>query len=44
MSSTQVFDSIFEETGHETIILPPYHCDLDAIQLIWNTVKTRAAQ
>ncbi|PSN31296.1 hypothetical protein C0J52_28398 [Blattella germanica] len=37
-------DSLFHEHGHETIRLPPYHCDLNAIEYIWNIAKTQVAQ
>jgi hypothetical protein len=36
-----VIDSIFQEQGHETIRLHPYHCDLNAIEFIWNASKTK---
>jgi hypothetical protein len=28
---------------HETIRLPPYHCDLNAIEFIWKIFKTKVA-
>ena len=37
-------DSLFEEHGHETVRLPPYHCELNAIEFIWNMVKLKVAQ
>jgi transposase len=38
-----VIDSIFQEHSHETIRLAPYHCDLNAIEFIWNIAKTKVA-
>jgi hypothetical protein len=38
-----VTDSISQEHRHETIRLPPYHCDLNAKEFIWNIVKTKVA-
>jgi hypothetical protein len=29
-------DSLFEDKGHATIMLSPYHCHLNEISLIWN--------
>jgi len=31
---------IFEEHFHETIRLPPFDCDLNAVEFIWNIIKT----
>jgi transposase len=38
-----VIDSTFQEHGHETIRLPPYNCDLNAIEFIWNIIRTKVA-
>lgn len=32
-------DSILEQNGHTVLRLPPYHCDLNAIELIWAQLK-----
>jgi hypothetical protein len=37
-------DSVFEEKHHKTIRLFLYKCDLTTVELIWNTLKTRAVQ
>lgn len=36
-------DQIFEEHGHSVVRLPPYHCDLNAIEMIWSLVKRQVA-
>ncbi|KAL0810586.1 hypothetical protein ABMA28_010703 [Loxostege sticticalis] len=36
-------DQILKENGHEVLRLPPYHCDLNPIELIWSTGKRKAA-
>ncbi|KAF8783184.1 hypothetical protein HNY73_013381 [Argiope bruennichi] len=28
-----------EKEGHEVIRIPPYHCDLNAIEFVWSSVK-----
>ncbi|PSN33422.1 hypothetical protein C0J52_22593, partial [Blattella germanica] len=43
-TSKYFIDSLFHKHGHETIRLPPYHCDLNAIEYIWNITKTQVAQ
>ncbi|KAF8778172.1 hypothetical protein HNY73_014920 [Argiope bruennichi] len=32
-------DNLIEKEGHEVIRLPPYHCDLNAIEFVWSSVK-----
>src|SRR5258705_4248143 len=32
-------DSIIQRAGHEVVRLPPYHCDLNAIEFVWAQVK-----
>src|SRR5258705_6902286 len=32
-------DRIIRSAGHEVIRLPPYHCDLNAIEFVWAQVK-----
>lgn len=34
-----VIDEIASQNGHSIIRLPPYHCDLNPIELIWAQVK-----
>lgn len=34
-------DAIIKSTGHEVLRLPPYHCDLNPIELIWATLKKK---
>lgn len=36
-------DQILKEHGHEVLRLPPYHCDLNPIELIWSTAKRKVA-
>ncbi|XP_045504987.1 uncharacterized protein LOC123701527 [Colias croceus] len=36
-------NQIFEEHGHTVLRLPPYHCDLNAIEMIWSLVKRQVA-
>lgn len=36
---TYLFDDIFSQHGHTLLRLPPYHPDLNPIELIWATVK-----
>ena len=38
------FDNIAKRYGHEVLRLPPYHCDLNAIELIWADEKNFAAR
>ena len=35
----KVIDNIAKKYGHEVIWSPPYHCDLNAIELIWTDEK-----
>lgn len=32
-------NSIIKEHGYKVLKLPPYHCDLNAIEFVWSTVK-----
>lgn len=32
-------DNLIEKEGHEVLRLPPYHCDLNAIEFVWSSVK-----
>lgn len=38
-----IVDELMKEHGHEVLRLPPYHCDLNPIEYIWNLVKQRVA-
>ncbi|CAH2088708.1 unnamed protein product [Euphydryas editha] len=38
-----VVDELMREHGHEVLRLPPYHCDLNPIEYIWNLIKQRVA-
>ena len=35
---------MLEEHGHRVLRLPPYHCDLNPIELIWGDLKGRVAR
>lgn len=37
-------DEILEKQGHKVLRLPPYHCDLNPIELIWSLLKRRIAE
>ena len=37
--TSKVIDNIAKKYGHEVLRLPPYHCDLNAIGLIWADEK-----
>ena len=41
---SNVIDNIAKKCGHEVIRLPPYHCDLNAIELIWADEKNYVAR
>ena len=36
-------EEIAKSFGHETIQLPPYHCKLNPIELVWGTLKNYIA-
>lgn len=36
-------EEILKQHGHEVLKLPPYHCDLNAIELIWSLAKRKVA-
>ena len=38
-----VLDNLAREAGHDVIRLPPYHCDLNPIELIWAQMKVTCA-
>ncbi|XP_072392394.1 uncharacterized protein [Diabrotica undecimpunctata] len=35
-----VIDEVLREHGHEVLRLPPYHCEFNAIELIWANCKS----
>lgn len=37
-------DKLAEECGHCVLRLPPYHCDLNPIELVWAKVKSEVAR
>lgn len=37
-------DELLGENGHTVVRLPPYHCDLNPIELIWAQVKQKVAE
>lgn len=37
-------DTMAEEHGHRVLRLPPYHCQLNPIELIWAQVKRQVAR
>ena len=41
--TSKVIANIAKKYGHEVIRLPPYHCDLNAIELIWADEKNYVA-
>ena len=41
--ASKVIDNIAKKYGHKVIRLPPYHCDLNAIELIWADEKNYVA-
>lgn len=36
---TYVIDDIAQAAGHKVLRLPPYHCELNPIELVWAQVK-----
>ena len=42
-SKTYEVDTILQNHGHQVVRLPPYHCDLNPIELIWADVKRYVA-
>ncbi|XP_061717351.1 uncharacterized protein LOC133530573 [Cydia pomonella] len=36
-------EELLKQHGHEVLKLPPYHCDLNAIELIWSLTKRKIA-
>ncbi|CAK1600693.1 unnamed protein product [Parnassius mnemosyne] len=36
-------DELLKQNGHEALRLSPYHCDLNAIDLVWSLAKRKVA-
>lgn len=36
-------DTILSTHGHKVIRLPPYHCDMNPIEMIWGILKSKVA-
>ena len=36
-------DKVINARGHEALRLPPYHCNLNLIELVWAKVKGQVA-
>ncbi|KAJ2951347.1 hypothetical protein O0L34_g13476 [Tuta absoluta] len=36
-------DELLDQHGHSVVRLPPYHCDLNPIELIWSLAKRKVA-
>ena len=34
-----VIDEMAKAAGHEVVLIPPYHCELNPIELCWSQVK-----
>ena len=43
-NTSKVIDNIAKRYGHEVLRLPPYHCDLNAVELIWADEKNFVAR
>ena len=39
---SKMTEEIAKSFGHETLRLPPYHCGLNSIELVWGTLKSYA--
>ena len=40
----KIIDEIAKKSGHEVLRLPPYHCELDAIKVVWADLKNFVAK
>ena len=43
-NTSKVIDNIAKRYSHEVLRLPPYHCDLNAIEQIWADEKNFVAR
>ena len=43
-NTSKVIDNIVKRYGHEVLRLHPYHCDFNAIELIWADEKNFVAR
>ena len=39
----KIVDSIAKNAGHETLRLPPHHCELNPIEMVWGVLKNYVA-
>lgn len=39
-----IAEELLRGHGHEVMLLPPHHCDLNPLEYIWNLVKQRVAE
>ena len=44
LSKQYEVDTLLKRHGHDVLRLPPYHCDLNPIELIWADMKRNVAQ
>ncbi|XP_031342269.1 uncharacterized protein LOC116170184 [Photinus pyralis] len=42
-SKTYYVDELLKQHQHTVVRLPPYHCELNPIELIWSTMKRKVA-
>ena len=35
----KIVESIAKNAGHETLHLPPHHCELNPIEMVWGSLK-----
>lgn len=43
ITKTYYVDELLKQHGHTVVRLPPYHCDLNPIELIWSVAKRKVA-
>jgi transposase len=41
---TYSIDKLFVSAEHTVLHLPPYHCDLNPIELVWGDIKGRVGE
>ena len=39
----KIVESIAKNAGHETLRLPPHHCELNPIEMVWGVLKNYVA-